>query len=169
MYLTAEASNDLDAVPDGGCFVVGALVDHKAKPGVSHTRAEAVADMLAARPSCVGRRGTARGGGEASMPHARARVRARAARALRAARLPLAQFIDMRSRQSGGGLDVSTFAVVEMLLLWRQTRHWGAAVSQCQAPRGISRSKDRGIRPPPPKKNAAPRRRFHLALLTCHA
>ena len=126
VYLTAEADNDLDTVPDGGCFVVGALVDHKAKPGVSLTRAEAVANLLAAR-SDFAHRHQCHGAIGSRTP------RTCAVRPLRVARLPLAQYIDMRSRQSGGGLDVSTFAVVEMLLLWRQTRNWGATVSECQA------------------------------------
>ena len=60
-----------------------------------------------------------------------------AAHGLRTARLPLERFVRMRTRKTvssgGGGLDVTTLAVVQMMLLRREHATWGEAISRCPA------------------------------------
>ena len=78
---------------------------------------------------------------------------------VRTARLPLERFVRFRSRQpgvSGGGpVDISTLAVVQLLLLRRESRAWGAAVARCPALRCAP------IRKCAPRPLAARRRSLH--------
>ena len=58
---------------------------------------------------------------------------------LRTARLPLGRFLRLHVRDVGKvegdatGADITTLAVVQILLLFRETRDWGLAVSRCPA------------------------------------
>ena len=59
---------------------------------------------------------------------------------LRTARLPLMRFLRLRNKKAGAGkedgvgaADITTLAVVQILLLFRETRDWGLAVSRCPA------------------------------------
>ena len=59
---------------------------------------------------------------------------------LRTARLPLTRFLRLRNKKAGAGqqdgagaADITTLAVVQILLLFRETRDWGLAVSRCPA------------------------------------
>jgi len=56
-----------------------------------------------------------------------------AAHGLETARLPLERFVKMNTRDSGGGLDVTTLAVVQMMVLRREHADWGEAISRCSA------------------------------------
>ena len=49
------------------------------------------------------------------------------------ARLPLERYIRFQPRSQGGSADLSTIAVVQLLLLWRETKDWGLAMSRCPA------------------------------------
>jgi tRNA (guanine9-N1)-methyltransferase len=59
------------------------------------------------------------------------------AHGLPTARLPIELYAKMRSRDRAptpdGGVDVTTLAVVQIMLLRRTTGNWGDAVSQCAA------------------------------------
>ena len=113
VYLTADSPNTLEDLPAEGragatgisstTYVIGGIVDRVEKPGLSYRRAV-----------------------EAG---------------LRTARLPLERFLQLRSggkkAGEGGGCrradDVTTLAVVQMLLLFRENGNWGDAVSRCPA------------------------------------
>ena len=71
--------------------MIGGLVDHTAKPGLSFERA--------------------------------------ALHAVETARLPLSDAINLRDK--GGSADLSTLAVVQLLLLRREFATWGEALSRC--------------------------------------
>jgi hypothetical protein len=95
VYLAAESPYRLDSIHPGATIVIGGLVDHSAKPGLSYERA-----------TCHG---------------------------LTTARLPLGDAIAYNSR---GGQDITTLAVVQLLLLrqeYRADESWGDAISHCPA------------------------------------
>lgn len=117
-YLTADSETELDAITPGHTYIVGGLVDHTDKPLASFSRAKAAG--------------------------------------LKTARLPIGRFAKFRSRQqpkqhansgeggggAGGagsphleekGVDVTTLAVVQMMLLFREHQDWGDAISKCPA------------------------------------
>ena len=103
VYLCAASPHELGAIEAGCIYVIGGLADHVARPGASLERA--------------------------------------AAHTLRTARLPLERFVKMNTRQAvggdgcggGGGLDVTTLAVVQMLILRREHASWGEAITRCPA------------------------------------
>lgn len=113
VYLTADSPNALeDLAPEQApessrtVYVVGGIVDRVEKPGLSYRRAVAAG--------------------------------------LRTARLPLEKFLTLKGaqkaqqkatgcRREAGGDDVTTLAVVQMLLLFRESGRWGDAISRCPA------------------------------------
>lgn len=98
IYLTADSQNELETMEDDCAYVIGGLVDHTDKPGVSYERAEATG--------------------------------------LPTARLPLERYLKLHSRThqpDQRGADITTLAVVQILLLYRETGDWGLALSRCPA------------------------------------
>ena len=121
VYLAAESPHVLQHIEPDCTYVIGGLVDHKAKPGLSFERAEAFG--------------------------------------LRTARLPLEDFLTLRGATEGGG-DISTLAVVQLLLLRREHEGeggWGAAVSSCPALQCAPLRKFVRWKPPYTHLNDAPR------------
>jgi hypothetical protein len=96
--------------------VIGGLVDHTAKPGLSFERA--------------------------------------ALHAVETARLPLSDAINLRDK--GGSADLSTLAVVQLLLLRREFATWGEALSRCPALRCAPMRKYVRWKPPYAHLNDAP-------------
>mmetsp|Transcript_42790 Transcript_42790/g.96603 ORF Transcript_42790/g.96603 Transcript_42790/m.96603 type:complete len:267 (-) Transcript_42790:14-814(-) len=98
VYLTADSPDDLEAIDDhGGVYIIGGLVDHDDKPGMSYERASSYG--------------------------------------LRTARLPLDRYVKVHARHAGGSPDLTTLAVVQILLLFHETGDWGLAISRCPAMR----------------------------------
>jgi hypothetical protein len=93
VYLAAESPNTLDKIQSDTTYVIGGLIDHTAKPGLSFDRASL--------------------------------------HEVETARLPLSDVIDLREK--GGSADISTLAVVQLLLLRREFDTWGEAISRCPA------------------------------------
>ena len=95
IYLAAESPRKLERIEPDCCYVVGGLVDHTAKPGLSYERASA--------------------------------------HGLETAQLPLSDVLTLWEK--GGSPDISTLAVVQLLLLRREHNEggWGEAVSRCPA------------------------------------
>jgi hypothetical protein len=111
LYLTADSPHELfcDASTEAGAREAAAL-------------AESTAFVIGGLVDRIVKPG---------MSYARAQ-----AAGLRTARLPLDRFLRLHNRcQEGdaGGADITTLAVVQILLLFRETRDWGLAVSRCPA------------------------------------
>lgn len=101
IYLAADSPNELDTIEPGCTYVIGGVVDHTSKPGLSLDRA--------------------------------------AEHGLETARLPLDRVIDFHCR-AGESADITTLAVVQLLLLRREfdapgfgEGGWGSAISGCPA------------------------------------
>jgi hypothetical protein len=111
IYLTADSPDTLQSVEPGCTYVVGGLVDHKDKPGMSYERARKFGLRTARLPieryaRMRGRQpGVVVGGGLGKDAAA----------------------------SPASGVDVTTLCVVQMLLLFREHGNWGDAISRCPA------------------------------------